>query len=110
VHVDALCDAGDMCGRYASSRRPEELVEELDVRQVDVRERLEPDVDVAPTKNVRAVISRPPGRDHSAAPVRRLRTLTWGLVPAGPGRLEAYAVPTAVDKVRDTAPSWSTLS
>jgi putative SOS response-associated peptidase YedK len=71
-----------MCGRYASSRRPEDLVEEFEVQQVDVREKLEPDYNVAPTKDVYAVLSRRPSKDRSAAPVRRLRTLTWGLVPS----------------------------
>lgn len=71
-----------MCGRYASSRRPEDLVEEFEVQQVDVREKLEPDYNVAPTKSVYAVLSRPPREDRSADPVRRLRTLTWGLVPS----------------------------
>jgi putative SOS response-associated peptidase YedK len=71
-----------MCGRYASSRRPDDLVEEFEVQQVDVREKLEPDYNVAPTKDVYAVLSRPPGSDRSAAPVRRLRTLRWGLVPS----------------------------
>jgi putative SOS response-associated peptidase YedK len=71
-----------MCGRYASSRSPDDLVEEFEVQQVDVREKLEPDYNVAPTKDVYAVLSRPPSGDRSAAPVRRLRTLTWGLVPS----------------------------
>jgi putative SOS response-associated peptidase YedK len=71
-----------MCGRYASSRRPEDLVEEFEVQQNDVRERLEPDYNVAPTKDVYAVLSRPPSKDRAAPPVRRLRTLVWGLVPS----------------------------
>jgi putative SOS response-associated peptidase YedK len=71
-----------MCGRYASSRSPEDLVEEFEVQQVDVREKLEPDFNVAPTKEVYAVLSRPPSRDRSAGAVRRLRALTWGLVPS----------------------------
>jgi putative SOS response-associated peptidase YedK len=71
-----------MCGRYASSRSPQDLVEEFEVQQVDVREKLEPDYNVAPTKPVYAVLSRPPSDDREAAPVRRLRTLTWGLVPS----------------------------
>jgi putative SOS response-associated peptidase YedK len=82
VHVGSLCEADTMCGRYASSRRPEDLVEEFEVQQVDVREKLEPDFNVAPTKDVYAVLSRPPSGDRSAAAVRRLRTLTWGLVPS----------------------------
>ncbi|MGH3354705.1 MAG: SOS response-associated peptidase [Nocardioidaceae bacterium] len=71
-----------MCGRYASSRSPDDLVEEFEVQQVDVREKLEPDYNVAPTKDVYAVLSRPPRQDRSAPAARRLRTLTWGLVPS----------------------------
>ncbi len=71
-----------MCGRYASSSRPEDLVEEFRVEQNDVSERLEPDYNVAPTKDVYAVLSRPPREDRSAPPVRRLRVLRWGLVPS----------------------------
>jgi putative SOS response-associated peptidase YedK len=71
-----------MCGRYASSRSPQDLAEEFEVQQVDVREKLEPDYNVAPTKGVYAVLSRPPSDDRDAPPVRRLRTLTWGLVPS----------------------------
>ena len=73
-----------MCGRYASSRQPEDLVEEFEIRNPDLPH-LEPDWNVAPTKEVYAVVERPPsggqeaGRD--AAPERQLRVLTWGLVP-----------------------------
>ena len=49
-----------MCGRYASSRRPEDLVEEFEIEQSEVRETLAPDYNVAPTKEVYAVLSRPP--------------------------------------------------
>ncbi len=62
-----------MCGRYASSRRPEDLVEEFEIDKVEVKEALQPDYNVAPTKQVYAVVER--------APERQLRTLTWGLVP-----------------------------
>ena len=48
-----------MCGRYASSRQPEDLVEEFEIRQSDLP-RLEPDYNVAPTKNVVAVVERHP--------------------------------------------------
>ncbi|MPZ63367.1 MAG: SOS response-associated peptidase [Propionibacteriales bacterium] len=70
-----------MCGRYASSRSPDDLIEEFEIEQVDVREKLEPDYNVAPTDEVYAVLSRPPREDKSAPPVRRLRVLRWGLVP-----------------------------
>jgi putative SOS response-associated peptidase YedK len=70
-----------MCGRYASSRRPEDLVEEFEVEQVDVREDLEPDYNVAPTKPVYAVFDRRK-RDESELAVRRLAVVRWGLIPS----------------------------
>ncbi len=73
-----------MCGRYASSRQPEDLVEEFEIRNADLPH-LEPDWNVAPTKEVYAVVERPPrGDDDSSGgsvPERQLRVLTWGLVP-----------------------------
>jgi putative SOS response-associated peptidase YedK len=70
-----------MCGRYASSRRPEDLVEEFEVEQVDVREELQPDFNVAPTKPVYAIFDRHK-RDESDAVVRRLAVVRWGLIPS----------------------------
>jgi len=74
-----------MCGRYASSRQPEDLVEEFEITLVpDHVPRIEADWNVAPTKEVYAVVERPP-RDEDGAkaeePERQLRVLTWGLVP-----------------------------
>src|SRR3954469_13888668 len=67
-----------MCGRYASSRRPQDLAEEFEIDQATVKETvtepLEPDFNVAPTKPVYAVLSREPDE-------RRLKVLRWGLVP-----------------------------
>lgn len=83
-----------MCGRYAASRRPEDLAALFGVAEVEPAERLEPDYNVAPTKPVYAVLERPPRPAESSAagraedscaeapPVRQLRTLTWGLVPS----------------------------
>lgn len=70
-----------MCGRYASTRRPEDLVEEFEIAEEMIEAPLEPDYNVAPTKEVYAVLERPPrkGDDHVA---RQLRVLTWGLVPS----------------------------
>jgi putative SOS response-associated peptidase YedK len=62
-----------MCGRYASSRRPDDLVEEFGIVETRVEEPLPPDWNVAPTKDVYAVVQR----DE-----RQLRTLRWGLVPS----------------------------
>ncbi len=72
-----------MCGRYASSRRPEDLVEEFEIDRSEVKEELAPDYNVAPTKPVYAVLERPPRseQDHDLPPERQLRVLTWGLVP-----------------------------
>jgi putative SOS response-associated peptidase YedK len=92
-----------MCGRYASARKRIELLEEFSVESDRVTEPLEPDWNVAPTKQVYAVLtrrSRPEpeaapemGQETEApgaraqetagepAPVRQLRTVRWGLVP-----------------------------
>src|SRR4029078_7996405 len=69
-----------MCGRYASSRQPEDLVEEFEIRAPDLPQ-LEPDFNVAPTKEGYAVVERPPSGEHEGEPERQLRALTWGLVP-----------------------------
>jgi putative SOS response-associated peptidase YedK len=71
-----------MCGRYASSRRPEDLVEEFEVVDNRVPAPLEPDYNVAPTKEVYAVMQRRPSRDSEEEAQRQLRVLTWGLVPS----------------------------
>ena len=50
-----------------------------------VQEALPPDYNVAPTKEVYAVVERPPSGASSATSsevVRQLRVLTWGLVPS----------------------------
>ncbi len=72
-----------MCGRYASSRRPEDLLEEFEVVDDRVPAPLEPDYNVAPTKEVYAVLERP-SREPGPAPSvnRQLRVLRWGLVPS----------------------------
>lgn len=70
-----------MCGRYAASRRPEDLVGLFDVEKWEPREALAPDYNVAPTKQVPAVLDRPVRGADDPRPVRQLRTLTWGLVP-----------------------------
>lgn len=69
-----------MCGRYAASRNPDELVEEFEVDRLDVSERLAPDYNVAPTKPVYALLDRT--TDESEDPLRHLKVLRWGLVPS----------------------------
>lgn len=71
-----------MCGRYASSRRPEDLVEEFDVAEVRIPAPLKADYNVAPTDPVYAVVERPPSREDDQPPQRQLRVLRWGLVPS----------------------------
>lgn len=68
-----------MCGRYAASRNPDDLVEEFDV-DVPPAKRLEPDFNVAPTKPVYAVLTRP--AEDAEQLVRRLQVVRWGLVPS----------------------------
>jgi putative SOS response-associated peptidase YedK len=69
-----------MCGRYASSRRPERLVEEFRVAENRVDEPLPADFNVAPSKPVYAVLERT-ARD-SEETSRQLRVLRWGLIPS----------------------------
>ncbi len=71
-----------MCGRYASSRRPEDLVEQFDVERVDVRAALDADYNVAPTDSVYAVFDRIPRSSPDGPAERRLATVRWGLVPS----------------------------
>jgi putative SOS response-associated peptidase YedK len=84
-----------MCGRYASSSHPEDLVEEFEVdedrtgqagRSILAAPQSppagQPDFNVAPTKQAPVVLTRAVRGDADAAPVRQLRMLTWGLVPS----------------------------
>jgi len=84
-----------MCGRYASSSHPEDLVDEFEV-DVDRTGRAgrsilaapqsppagQPDFNVAPTKQAPVVLTRADRGDPEAAPTRQLRLLIWGLVPS----------------------------
>lgn len=72
---------GDVCGRYAASRNPDDLVEEFEVEEQPDRV-LEPSWNVAPTDDVYAVVERAPRGEPEAAPVRALRVVRWGLVPS----------------------------
>jgi putative SOS response-associated peptidase YedK len=74
-----------MCGRYASSRRPQDLIEEFEVADNRVPAPLAADYNVAPTKEVYAVVERPPKGDageRAGESERQLRVLRWGLVPS----------------------------
>src|SRR5688500_19719562 len=54
---------GPVCGRYASSRSPDDLVEEFEVVETRIAAPLAADYNVAPTKEVYAVVERPPSRE-----------------------------------------------
>jgi putative SOS response-associated peptidase YedK len=90
-----------MCGRYASARKRIELLEEFRVERDRVAEPPQPDYNVAPTKQVYAVLTRgtrgsqaeseaPPAEAPPTSPspsaatadvARELRVVRWGLVP-----------------------------
>jgi len=83
---------GRMCGRYATARARQELLDQFQVQFDATEQNLQPDYNVAPTKQVPAVLTRPAedaakgagegaDADVPAGPVRQLRTLRWGLVP-----------------------------
>ena len=91
-----------MCGRYASTRKRIELLEEFSVQRDMVTEPLQPDYNIAPTKPVYAVLDRVKqpsersdddrpgdnegngavaGNGAARTPARELRVVRWGLVP-----------------------------
>ena len=72
-----------MCGRYASARKRQDLLEEFRIDRDRVTDDLEPDYNVAPTKPVYAVLTRAGRGDEAAQDVaRELRVVRWGLVPS----------------------------
>ncbi|MGY4771219.1 SOS response-associated peptidase [Kribbella sp. CWNU-51] len=72
-----------MCGRYASTRSREDLLETFKIEEALADEEKAPDYNVAPTKTSPTVLARPPrGADEETDPVRQLRNLKWGLVPS----------------------------
>lgn len=92
-----------MCGRYAASRDPDDLVEEIERSGLPVRppsdadrEVLRPSWNVAPQQMVPVVVAVRPdtdgdgddapdaqvGQGSGSPPAARLRALRWGLVPS----------------------------
>lgn len=92
-----------MCGRYAASARPDELVEAFDIDEDHSGEPGrsilknpqnpppgEPDWNLAPSKQAPVVLTRAPrtpeaaqeGTSGAGEATRQLRLLTWGLVPS----------------------------
>jgi putative SOS response-associated peptidase YedK len=74
-----------MCGRYAASRKPEDLVLEFEAVPAQGQPPLAADYNVAPTKDV-YVVRHAKERDAEGRPTggghRELRTVRWGLVPS----------------------------
>lgn len=70
-----------MCGRYASSRQPDELVAEFDASP-HFAQAPAPSWNVAPTDEVYAVVERPPRGADELPAERQLRVVRWGLVPS----------------------------
>lgn len=85
-----------MCGRYASSRHPQDLADTFDAQDATAGRCLPPDYNVAPTKETHAVLQR-----HG---VRQVRVLRWGLVPSwapdptGAARLINARLETVADR------------
>lgn len=87
-----------MCGRYAASMSTDELVEMLEIQEDHTAEPVrsilkrpqqppagQPDYNMAPSKTARVALERGPSSaagSGSEEPVRQLRLMTWGLVPA----------------------------
>jgi putative SOS response-associated peptidase YedK len=84
-----------MCGRYASSSHPEDLIEDFEVDEDRTGQASrsilaapqsppagQPDFNIAPTKQAPVVLTRAVRGDVDAAPTRQLRLMTWGLVPS----------------------------
>jgi len=90
-----------MCGRYASTRSREDLLREFEIAPSNADERaVEPDHNVAPTKEPPVVLARPPRDDKDAEPVRQLHHLTRGA-------FTGQALPAHIR--RRMTPAWSPI-
>ncbi|ROP55945.1 SOS response-associated peptidase [Streptomyces sp. PanSC9] len=91
-----------MCGRYVSTRRPQDLAQLFHASEWSPTEALAPNWNVAPTDDVWAVLERtPPG--GPAASSRELRPLRWGLVPtwAKEAKIGARMINARVETVHE---------
>ncbi|RBY96781.1 SOS response-associated peptidase [Blastococcus sp. TF02-8] len=74
-----------MCGRYAASRKPEDLALEFEAVVAEGAPKLDADYNVAPTKDV-YVVRHAKERDAEGLPTggghREVRAVRWGLVPS----------------------------
>lgn len=74
-----------MCGRYSASKDPARLAAEFDALDATDGHAPPADHNVAPTKDVVAVVQRHPRDEHGtpdpSTTVRSLRVMRWGLIP-----------------------------
>jgi putative SOS response-associated peptidase YedK len=104
-----------MCGRYASARKRQELLEEFHVERDRVTESLQPDYNVAPTKPVYAVLTRPEKPHSGARGPSAAGSSAAGSSAAGPSAPEmGDTVPPDAGPVRELrvvrwglVPSWA---
>lgn len=69
-----------MCGRYATTRTPDELADEFGAQLAEGLTSVEPDWNMAPTKPAPIVVERPAKGDVPAH--REVLIAQWGLVPS----------------------------
>ncbi|WP_346776146.1 SOS response-associated peptidase family protein [Nocardioides sp. zg-1228] len=72
---------GHVCGRYASSRSADDLVEEFEVVESRIAAPLAADYNVAPTKEVYAVVERPSSSGRRRATPTSPRSASCGSSP-----------------------------
>jgi putative SOS response-associated peptidase YedK len=94
-----------MCGRYVSTRNPQDLVDLFQVTSWNPAETLAASWNVAPTDEVWAVLER--ADRESGEILRRMRPLRWGLVPswAKSGTVGAKMINARVETV-DQRPAF----
>ena len=88
-----------MCGRYAATAHPDELVEEFDISFVadDLGVAGTPRYNIAPTDSVAGVVERVDGQEVT----RKLVPLRWGLVPSWAKAPSASMINARVESVTE---------
>ncbi|WP_432030357.1 SOS response-associated peptidase [Streptomyces sp. 1222.5] len=92
-----------MCGRYVSTRRPQNLAKLFNAAEWSPTEALAPNWNVAPTDDEWAVLERTPPGESPAAASRELRPLRWGVVPswAKEAKIGARMIDARVETVHE---------
>lgn len=87
-----------VCGRYAATANPDELVEEFDIEFVgDVGLVAGPRYNIAPTDPVATILVD----EVDGSPRRQLATSSWGLVPPWPSRKPMKLINARVETVNE---------